>query len=99
MVMIMGGLLRKCVNKFYFMPVAGDWLQQLSYERNVGKMVSHNSSFKTDEDRANELRRVYKRKIGRDLNLEHPVSYTEKCNGVSFTIAQRLRGCSRISML
>lgn len=73
-----GAILRKYVNKLYSMPVAGEWLQQLSYERNVEKMVSHNSSFKTDEDRANELRRVYKQKIGRDLNLENPVSYTEK---------------------
>ena len=94
-----GVLLRALVNKLYSMPIVGEWFQQMSYERNVGKMVEHNSPYITDEERAAELGRVYRQKIGRELNLENPVSYTEKCNGVNFMIVRKLRVCSQISML
>lgn len=72
------GLLRKSIIKLYSMPVVGEWFKQMSYERNVRKIVEHNSSYTTNEERASELERVYRRKIGRELNLENPISYTEK---------------------
>lgn len=71
-------LMQKAFSLLCKLPFVGGFLEELRYENTIQNTVNRNKQFDTEEKVISELKRVYLQKIGRELNLDSPRSYTEK---------------------